>query len=56
MAELVHVAGFDGGDELIDKCIARQIQDARIRRSLQHLLADRLQQMRFAQPHTSMHK
>ena len=32
VAELVHLAGLDGVDELVDERVARQIQDARVRR------------------------
>ena len=50
MAELVHVAGLDGVDELVDEAVAGQIEDARRRLALEHLLADGLQQVRLAQP------
>jgi hypothetical protein len=36
IAELIHLAGLDGGDELVDEAVAGQIQDARVGRALEN--------------------
>ena len=54
VAELVHLAGLDGVDELVDERVAREIEDAVVRQPLEDLLADCLEQMRLAESNAAM--
>jgi hypothetical protein len=54
MAELVHVAGLNRRDELVDEAVATEIENPGIGKFLEHLLAGSLKEMRFAQAYAAV--
>ena len=54
LAECVHILLADGADKFIGKVRARDIEDALFRIVSEDLVADRVHEMRLAEPHAAV--